>query len=86
MLLVFLTLFHFWLSAHLPPSEDELYYWAWAKDLHWSYFDHPPMVAYLIALSTKIFGDNLFGIRFFACLEAWVFLRRSASLRRGKRF
>lgn len=63
-----ITIFHFWLSAHLPPTEDELYYWTWAKDLEWSYFDHPPLVAWLIAFSTKLFGDGLFGIRFFACV------------------
>lgn len=66
--LVILTLFHFWLAAYLPPSEDELYYWTWANHLQGSYFDHPPLVAYLIAFSTKIFGDTVFGIRFFACL------------------
>ncbi len=67
-LLLALTVVHFWLSGYLPPAEDELYYWAWAKNLQWSYFDHPPMVAWLISFSTKIFGDNLFGIRFFACV------------------
>ena len=70
--LIVLTLFHFWLASYLPPSEDELYYWAWANHLQGSYFDHPPLVAYLIALSTRIFGDTIFGIRFFACLGGFV--------------
>lgn len=61
-----LTVFHFFLAAVLPASEDELYYWVWAQQLSPSYFDHPPLVAYLIRLSTAIFGDSLFGIRFFA--------------------
>lgn len=61
-----LTVFHLCLSVYLPPSEDELYYWAWAQSLQLSYFDHPPMVAYLIAFSTAIFGNNIFAIRFVA--------------------
>lgn len=28
---------------------DEAYYWAWSRHLDWSYFDHPPLVAWLIA-------------------------------------
>jgi 4-amino-4-deoxy-L-arabinose transferase-like glycosyltransferase len=69
-----LTLFHFWLSAVVPLSEDEVYYWAWAQALGWSYFDHPPLVAYLIAFSTKIFGNSAFGIRFFASIFSLLVL------------
>jgi 4-amino-4-deoxy-L-arabinose transferase-like glycosyltransferase len=69
-----LTLFHFVLSAYLPPAEDELYYWTWAQSLQGSYFDHPPLVAYLIRLSTTIFGNSLFGIRFFSCLGGFFIL------------
>ncbi|MCY1035073.1 glycosyltransferase family 39 protein [Corallococcus sp. BB11-1] len=28
---------------------DEAYYWQWARHLAWGYFDHPPLVAWLIA-------------------------------------
>ncbi|RKG93100.1 4-amino-4-deoxy-L-arabinose transferase [Corallococcus terminator] len=28
---------------------DETYYWQWARHLAWGYFDHPPLVAWLIA-------------------------------------
>lgn len=67
-----LTLVHFFLAGVLPPTEDELYYWTWSKKLGLSYYDHPPMVAYWIALSTKIFGDTLWGIRFFAVIVSSV--------------
>jgi 4-amino-4-deoxy-L-arabinose transferase-like glycosyltransferase len=50
------------LAALLPPADDEVYYWCWAQHLQLSYYDHPPMVAYMIRLST-IFGDTLFAIR-----------------------
>ncbi len=29
---------------------DEAYYWYFSKQLDWGYFDHPPMVAAMIAL------------------------------------
>ena len=35
------------LSALIPLSADEAYYWVWSHKLQLSYFDHPPMVAWL---------------------------------------
>ena len=57
-------------AAFLPAADDEVYYWCWAKDLQWSYYDHPPMTAYLIRLSTTCFGDSVFGFRVPACLAS----------------
>ena len=37
-------------SALLPLSADEAYYWVWSQRLQLSYFDHPPMVAWLFSL------------------------------------
>ena len=34
---------------------DEAYYWHYAKNLTFGYFDHPPMVAWLIGLSSFFF-------------------------------
>lgn len=34
-------------AALLPLSADEAYYWVWSHNLRLSYFDHPPMVAWL---------------------------------------
>ena len=45
---------------------DEAYYWYYARDLDWGYFDHPPMVAFLIALGS-VFFDNELGIRLMSC-------------------
>ena len=36
---------------------DEAQYWSWAQDLDWGYFSKPPMIAWLIAATTGIFGD-----------------------------
>ena len=43
---------------------DEAYYWVYSRFLSWGYFDHPPMVALVIFLGTKLFGGFL-GLRFF---------------------
>ena len=58
------------LAAVLPAADDEVYYWCWAKDLQWSYYDHPPMTAVLIRLSTALFGDSIFGFRVPACIAS----------------
>lgn len=46
---------------------DEAYYWYYAQDLSWGYFDHPPMVAFLIWLSSLVF-DGEMGVRFMSCV------------------
>ena len=48
-----------------PVFGDEAYYYIWSEHLQLSYFDHPPMVSWLIYLSHLIFpvGQAL-GLRF----------------------
>ncbi len=55
------------LASVLPPLDDEVYYWSWSQSLQLSYFDHPGMVAWLIWLATRVFGDTVLGMRFPAC-------------------
>jgi len=43
------------ISAWMPLSSDESYYWVWSKHLQLSYYDHPPMIAYLINIGYKLF-------------------------------
>ena len=38
------------LAALIPLSADEAYYWVWSHKLQLSYFDHPPMVAWIFYL------------------------------------
>lgn len=52
-----------WLCASLPVFSQEAYYWTYAQHPDLSYFDHPPMVAWLIWLGTAAFGDGAIGIR-----------------------
>lgn len=49
--------------ALVPLIPEEAYYWMYAQHPALSYFDHPPMVAWLIGLGTAIFGDTEFGVR-----------------------
>jgi hypothetical protein len=37
---------------------DEAQYWVWAQHLDWGYYSKPPMVAWLIAASTRLLGDS----------------------------
>lgn len=46
---------------------DEAYYWHYAQDMAWGYFDHPPMVAFLIKISSFFFDGEL-GVRFMSCI------------------
>lgn len=52
-------------------SLDEGYYWLWSKHLDIGYYDHPPMVAYVLALAT-IFSDSEFYVRLPAVASALV--------------
>lgn len=42
---------------------DEAQYWFWAKHLAFGYYSKPPLVAWVIALTTAILGDSEFGVR-----------------------
>jgi 4-amino-4-deoxy-L-arabinose transferase-like glycosyltransferase len=46
---------------------DEAYYYLYGKYLEWGYFDHPPMVALIIRISSLLFDGNL-GIRLMTLL------------------
>jgi 4-amino-4-deoxy-L-arabinose transferase-like glycosyltransferase len=53
------------LAAQLNLAPDEAYYRLWSKYPALSYYDHPPMVAWLIAVGRLVGGDDAFGIRLF---------------------
>jgi 4-amino-4-deoxy-L-arabinose transferase-like glycosyltransferase len=40
------------IAAMIPLSADEAYYWVWSQFPQLSYFDHPPMVAWLFQLGS----------------------------------
>ena len=67
LLLAMVTL-RYWVAGHSDFETDEAYYWLWSRRLATSYYDHPPMVAYLIRLGTSLFGDTVVAIRSMAIL------------------
>lgn len=50
---------------------DEAYYWVWSQRPELSYFDHPPLIAWVESLTTLIFGNTLFAVRLPAMLS-WL--------------
>ena len=45
------------------PMGDEAYYWMWGQHLDWSYFDHPPLHAWLQGVIASIFGWSNLSLR-----------------------
>lgn len=52
-LIIAMTLWRLAIAALLPVTQDEAYYFDWARSLAWGYFDHPPGVA-LLGLGTLL--------------------------------
>lgn len=57
-------------AAATPITFDEAYYWTWSRHLAGGYYDHPPMVAYVIRAGTMIAGDTELGVRLVSILLA----------------
>ena len=56
------------LQAILSPLlNDEPYYWLYAQYPSWGYFDHPPMIAFLIRLGTFLLPGEI-GVRLFGLI------------------
>jgi 4-amino-4-deoxy-L-arabinose transferase-like glycosyltransferase len=67
------TLIRLFMGILLAPYPDETYYWEWSRHLAGGYFDHPPLIAWLIAAGGRlasVFGGEASGlsIRFFPVL------------------
>ncbi|MDE2357189.1 MAG: glycosyltransferase family 39 protein [Alphaproteobacteria bacterium] len=59
---------HLALAAGLPLTEDEAYYRLWAQAPAFGYFDHPPVIAWLIRAGVAVAGDSRLGVRLAPCL------------------
>jgi len=64
-LIVALTLFRILYAAIAPLDliHDEAYYWDWSRRLDWGYYSKPPLIAWIIAASTRLFGSSTFTVR-----------------------
>ena len=56
-------LFRGWLSVALPITGDEAYFYWWGVYRDGGYYDHPPMVGWLIGAMRAVLGDTLWAIR-----------------------
>ncbi len=54
------------IATPLEIGPDEAQYWRWSGTLDFGYYSKPPLIAWVIALSTAIFGDGEWAIRFFS--------------------
>ncbi len=52
----------------LNLSDDEAYYWQYARHLSLSYYEHPPLVAWSNYLMMRLFGSTAFAVRISAFL------------------
>jgi len=72
LIVALMAAFRIAVASHIPLTEDESYYWLWSRHPALGYVDHPPMVAWLIAL-TASFGRNELSIRLpFILCEAFA--------------
>ncbi|WP_440871068.1 glycosyltransferase family 39 protein [Thermodesulfovibrio yellowstonii] len=83
--IIVISLFRIYFILHGPIdlSPDEAHYWEWSRRLDLSYYSKGPVIAYLIALSTWLFGATPFGVRIFAVL--FSFLSSMFVYKTGKR-
>jgi 4-amino-4-deoxy-L-arabinose transferase-like glycosyltransferase len=82
-----LALVRLLVAAFAPLTDDEAYYRLWALAPAMSYFDHPPMVGWMIAAGRAIAGDTALGVRLVAVLASLVgplVLWRAATLLFGR--
>jgi len=62
LLIVIFVVFSAFYNTTLELHPDEAYYYMWSKDLHLSYYDHPPLIAIFNKIFT-IFNNGVFFIR-----------------------
>jgi hypothetical protein len=77
-LIAITTVVKIFIACSINLGNDEVYYRMYAQDMQWNYFDHPPMVAWLIRLTTfNLYFDNIFFIRLGAiicsAIVTWLF-------------
>lgn len=60
----------------LPLTADEAYYLDWSRDLAWGYYDHPPGIAFWVALG---FGHPRLPALILFPITAWLLVRAAAA-------
>lgn len=85
--LIFRVIYIAFYPIDLDPEEAQ--YWDWSRHIDFSYYSKPPLVAYLNFLSTHLFGNTIFAIKFwpilFSFLEFLIIYKFSLKLYKDKR-
>lgn len=68
------TVIHGLINLYTGLGDDEAYHWVWSNHLALSYYDHPPMVAYIIWLFTRILGTSYFTVHLGALVCFTLFI------------
>jgi hypothetical protein len=75
------TVVRFVCLASLPLGNGEAYYYSWSRFLDWSYYDHPPLIAWMARVTTAlgaspaavhlgpILASGAFGLLFYRLAE-----------------
>ncbi len=58
-----LLILRLYFDLEADPFGDETYYWLWGQHLDWSYFDHPPLHAWLLRLVAIVAGWHPLSVR-----------------------
>ena len=61
--IVIITAGKIYISKNLGLGDDEAHYWQYSRHIELSYYDHPPVIAYLIKTTTLIFGNTPLSVR-----------------------
>ena len=62
-LVLFFLIIKVFFLMYAKPLPDEAYYWLWSKNIALSYFDHPPLATWVLALLSSISDNKYFAIR-----------------------
>ena len=88
-LILGVTAWRLLIANAVPVTQDEAYYFDWARSLAWGYFDHPPGVA-LLGIGSRIVPGSAFAARLGAVaagtltlLVLWRFYR-ACGMTRGR--
>jgi len=76
------------LALFIPLVSDEYYYWLWGQYPQLSYFDHPPMVGWIMILADPLAAIGAGAIRwpfvFMSQATIWIWLMISKSFLRAR--
>ncbi|MCC6445009.1 MAG: glycosyltransferase family 39 protein [Armatimonadetes bacterium] len=71
-MLVASAFFRLWYATRVELHPDEAYYWQWSRHLAAGYYDQGPMIGWVIAFFTRLFGHSELSVRLQAVLTTFM--------------